>query len=135
MSNYKLYGENLIKDDSTFQKFAESLLNGIITKELKEEYEKFTNEKENNFEELLEELIESSLIDDISRTDINYEKLMQKYSNQIGEVLFVLENNGYDISTIGLTFFGNNCKQVFEFLMEGYIISSIGDNWFNDIIK
>ena len=135
MSNYKLYGENLIKDDSTFKKFAESLLNGIITKELKEEYEKFTNEKENNFEELLEELIESSLIDDISRTDINYEKLMQKYSNQIGEVLFVLENNGYDISTIGLTFFGNNCKQVFEFLMEGYIISSIKDNWFYDIIK
>lgn len=135
MSNYKLYGENLIKDDSTFQKFAESLLNGIITKELKEEYEKFTNEKENNFEELLEELIESSLIDDISRTDINYEKLMQKYSFEIGEVLFILENNGYDIKTIALTFFGDDCKQVFEFLMEGYIISSIGDNWFNDIIK
>ena len=126
--------KHLIENDSNFKKFAESLLKVIVTKKLKEEYKKFTKEKENNLEEVLEKLIENYFTNDISRTN-DYEKLMQKYSNQIGEVLFVLENNGYDISTIGLTFFGNNCKQVFEFLMEGYIISSIEDNWFYDIIK
>lgn len=81
MRNYKLYGEKLIENDSALDKFAKSLLKGVVTDDLKSQYNKFLSNKENNFEEMLDDLLSESLTDDISRTDINYEELLEKYSS------------------------------------------------------
>ena len=134
MSNYKLYGEKLIENDSTLNKFTESLLKGLISDDLKNQYNKFLTNEENNFEEMLEDLLSESLIDDISRTDINYEELLEKYSTSIGEVLFKMENNGYDIKNFPITFFGEHSKDTFEYLITGYIISSLNEKWIKNII-
>lgn len=134
MRNYKLYGEKLIENDSALDKFAKSLLKGVVTDDLKSQYNKFLSNKENNFEEMLDDLLSESLTDDISRTDINYEELLEKYSSSIGEVLFKMENNGYDIKNFSITFFGEHSKDTFEYLITGYIISSLNEEWIKNII-
>ena len=101
MSNYKLYNLKMIEDDSCMESFAKSLL-----KDLDKDYEidrSYFDDEEEYKDEIMEAV--HSSIDDLSRTDIDYINLMEKYSKDIGQLLYDMENNGYDLSSIILSFF------------------------------
>lgn len=85
MSNYILYDLKMIEDDSCMESFAKSLL-----KDLDKDYEidrsSFGDDEE--YKDEIMEAVHSSIYDDLSRTDINYIELMEKYSKDIGRLLY-----------------------------------------------
>ena len=117
MSNYMLYDLKMIKDDSCMESFAKSLL-----KDLDKDYEidrrSFGDDEE--YKDEIMEAVHSSIHDDLSRTDIDYMNLMEKYSKDIGRLLYDMENNGYDLSSIIISFF-DKAHESFEMLIYGYI--------------
>lgn len=86
-----LYGNKLIKNDSCMRMFAKSVMDLVSC-----EYENKDDYMDAVFEVLHE---------DISRTDIDYPALMRKYSYEIGDLLCEMENQGYDISDMKISFF------------------------------
>lgn len=117
MSNYKLYNLKMIEDDSCMESFAKSLL-----KDLDKDYEidrSYFDDEEEYKDEIME-AVHSSIHDDLSRTDIDYIYLMEKYSKDIGRLLYDMENNGYDLSSITVSFF-DKAQESFEMLIYGYI--------------
>lgn len=117
MSNYMLYDMKMIEDDSCIESFAKSLL-----KDLDKDYEidrsSFDNEEE--YKDEIMEAVNNSIHDDLSRTDIDYINLMEKYSKDIGRLLYDMENNGYDLVSITLSFF-DKAQESFEMLIYRYI--------------
>lgn len=117
MSNYLLYDIKMIEDDSCMESFAKSLL-----KDLDKDYEidrSFFDDEEEYKDEIME-AVYNSIHDDLSRTDIDYINLMGKYSQDIGQLLYDMENNGYDLSSITLSFF-DKAQESFEVLLYRYI--------------
>jgi hypothetical protein len=114
MSEYLLYGSKMVANDNTMKDFAESIFKGVPTDDLKglgpEEY----------YDTLLERVTDI-LDDDISRTDIDYEKLMYKYRGELGELLYEIENNGYDKGDYPVCFFGEKTQHSFNSLIYAYI--------------
>lgn len=117
MSNYMLYDLKMIEDDSCIESFAKSLL-----KDLDKDYEinrsSFNDEEE--YKDEIMEAVYNSIHDDLSRTNIDYISLMEKYSKDIGQLLYDMENNGYDLSSITLSFF-DKAQESFEVLVYRYI--------------
>ena len=114
MSAYKLYNEVLICKDSTLHDFARCVVEGVPADDI-------CSTDEDDYKDEFINLVEVIINEDIVRTDINYEGLMYKYRSEIGEVLYDMENNGYDIGTIGLTFFGMGTQLCFNELIKAYI--------------
>lgn len=106
---YLLYGENLIKNDNTLKEFAQSLCNGVPTEGI----------DKNNFKENFMDLVERIIIEDISRTEINYEHLMYKYRLELGDLIYEMDNHGFDISFI--SFFGDRARESFNQIVYQYI--------------
>lgn len=117
MSNYMLYGLKMIEDDSCMKNFAKSLL-----KDLDKDYEidRSSFDDEEEYKDEIMEAVHNSIHDDLSRTDIDYINLMEKYSKDIGQLLYDMENNGYDLSSIILSFF-DKAQESFEMLIYRYI--------------
>lgn len=114
MSNYLLYGTEIIKDDSTLDAFAQSICNNLDIH--------YTGDS--NYEDFKEEsmgYIEEHINDDISRTDINYAELMYQYRKELGDLLYEMENNGDEISGYVISFFDDKAKTCFEALLLKYI--------------
>ncbi len=107
----------MINDDSCMECFAKSLL-----KDLDKDYEIDRNvcHDEEEFKEKMLKAVEESIKDDLSRTHIDYQNLMEKYVKDIGQLLFDMENNGYDLSSIQLSFF-DKAQESFERLLYIYI--------------
>jgi len=80
--------------------------------------------KEGNFfvldKDEIMEAVYNSIHDDLSRTDVDYINLMEKYSKDIGRILYDMENHGYDLSSITLSFF-DKAQESFEMLLYRYI--------------
>ena len=73
MSNYFLYGEKMIKDDSTLEKFAQCIIDRVPEdglQNMKERYNKDNDDTE--YEDEYMQRVRDILYDDISRTDIDY---------------------------------------------------------------
>lgn len=117
MANYLLYDMKIIEDDSCMESFAKSLLNDL-DKDYGIDRNACNNEEE--FKEKMLEAVEESIKDDLSRTDIDYQNLMEKYAKDIGRLLFDMENNGYDLSSVQLSFF-DKAQESFERLLYIYI--------------
>lgn len=116
MSNYLLYDMKMIEDDSCMESFAKSLL-----KDLDKDYEIDKNSYgEEEYKDEIMETVYNSIHDDLSRTDIDYINLMEKYSKDIGRILYDMENHGYDLSSITLSFF-DKAQESFEMLLYRYI--------------
>ncbi len=117
MANYLLYGIKVINDDSCMECFAKSVL-----KDLDKDYEIDRNSCNDNeeFKEKMLEAVEERIKYDLSRTDIDYQDLMEKYAKDIGQLFFDMENNGYDLSSIKLSFF-DKAQECFERLLYIYI--------------
>lgn len=116
MLNCMLYDLKMIEDDSCIESFAKSLL-----KDLDKDYEidKRSFDDEEKYKEEIMEAVYNSIHDDLSRTDIDYISLMEKYSKDIGQLLYDMENNGYDLSSITLSFF-DKAQESFEMLIYRY---------------
>lgn len=114
MSKYLLYGVKMVTNDDTMKDFAKSILKSVPVDDLKD-----LNSDE--YYDTLLERVNDILDDDISRTDIDYEKLMYKYRNELGELLYDIENNGYDKGDYPICFFGENAKCSFNSLIYAYI--------------
>ena len=106
---YLLYGENLIENDSTLKDFCKSLCNGVPKE----------NINKDNFKEEFLNLVEQIIVDDISRTDIDYEYLMYKYRMELIDLMYELDNRGYNTPLIG--FFGQDAKNSFNRMVYDYI--------------
>ena len=117
MSNYLLYDLKMIEDDSCMDSFARSLLRDL-DKDYEIERGNFDNEEE--YKDEIMEAVYNSIHDDLSRTDIDYINLMEKYAKDIGQLLYDLENHSYDLSAITLSFFDQSQKS-FETLLYKYI--------------
>ena len=118
MSRYSLYGTKLIEDDSTLESFAKSVIKLVDTNDI-EDLEKRYNKEfgDTEFEDVFMDRVEEILEHDISRTDIDYPALMEKYSTEIGPLLYDIENHGGHLESIGLTFFGEKAEQPFNRLV------------------
>lgn len=116
MSNYLLYDLKLIEDDTCMESFAKSLL-----RDLDRDYgiERGNSDNEEYKDEIME-AVHNSIHDDLSRTDIDYTNLMEKFAKDIGQLLCDMENNGYDLSSITLSFFDKS-QESFETLLYIYI--------------
>lgn len=111
MSNYKLYGTELIQNDKTLKDFATCIYNNCPIEAIMED-----SEERKDF---IMELVNESLKDDISRTNIDYEELLYNYRSEIGDLLYEIENSGLDMPEI--TFFGEKTEQCFNELVYLYI--------------
>ena len=119
MANYLLYGTKLIEDDSTLESFAKCVLDGVPVDDLKEAEKRYCDSLEDTeYEDVFMERVHTILVDDISRTDIDYRELMGRYAVDIGILLYDMENHGYDLSTLNLTFFGKETADCFNKLIE-----------------
>ncbi len=119
MSNYFLYGVKMIEDDSTLEKFAQCIINGVPEddlEEIKQRYNVEDNDRE--YEEEYMQRVRDILYDDISRTDIDYSELMERFAPELGNLLYDMENHGYDLSALRLTFFGEKVGECFNKLVE-----------------
>ena len=117
MANYLLYDLKMIEDDSCMESFAKSLL-----KDLDKDYQinREDCDSDGEFEEKMLDAVYESIQDDLSRTDINYQELMEKFAKDIGQLLFDMDNHGYNLSSIQLSFF-DKAKESFETLLYRYI--------------
>lgn len=118
MSKYLLYGNEIIENDNTLKDFAQSLCNGVPTESFKKEF----------FKKEFMETVYIIIDEDISRTDLSYEELMHKYRLELGNLLYEMDNNGYDIPVI--KFFGDDAKTCFNNLVYAYI-----DIYFNELVQ
>ena len=119
MANYLLYGNKMIEDDSTLEKFAQCIINGVPEddlEEIKQRYNVEDNDRE--YEEEYMQRVRDILYDDISRTDIDYSELMERFAPELGNLLYDMENHGYDLSALRLTFFGEKVGECFNKLVE-----------------
>lgn len=110
MAKYELYGIELISNDDTLKDFALCLYNNCPMEAIMED-----GEERKDF---IMNLVFESLRDDISRTDINYEDLLYKYRNEIGDVLYEMDNRGISFH---VEFFGENAINFFNDLVYWYI--------------
>lgn len=119
MANYLLYGDKMIEDDSTFEKFAQCIIDGVPEDGLEEAKQRYNEEDgDTEYEDEYMQRVRDILYDDISRTDIDYSELMERFAPELGDLLYDMENHGYDLSTLGLTFFGKNVGDCFNKLVE-----------------
>jgi len=116
MSNYSLYGSVLIKDDSTLENFARSVIDLVPTDDIKEleDLHDLGLEEDHAFEDAFMDRVEEILEYDIVRTDIEYDRLMAKYAPEIGLFLYEFENNGGHMESIELSFFGEKAMKAFN---------------------
>lgn len=118
MSSYKLYGDVLINNDDTLESFARCVLGLVPTDDIAELEKKYNEEMdETEFEDVFMDRVEEILEHDISRTDIDYPALMEKYSAEIGPLLYDIENHGGNLESVGLTFFGEKAAAAFNRLV------------------
>lgn len=119
MANYLLYGDKMIEDDSTLEKFAQCIIDGVPEDDLTEAKKRYNDDYEDKeYEDEYMQRVRDILYDDISRTDINYSELMERFAPELGQLLFDMENHGCDLSALNLTFFGENAGDCFNRLVE-----------------
>lgn len=112
MNSYKLYGTSIIKNDDTIDSFALSIFEGVPV-----EWDTVSADNEEQKDEILEP-VRQILVEDISRTDIDYAVLLEKYTRSIGMLLYQIDNHGYPMPEIH--FFGDDAAFFFNELILKY---------------
>jgi hypothetical protein len=118
VSNYLLYGEKMIEDDSTLKSFAQSVCDRVPIDEVNNE----------DFKDGFIEVVNTILCDDLSRTDVNYEVLMHQYRFEIGDLMYQIENHFGEVPPI--KFFGEEAVESFNNLVQKYI-----DIHFDELVR
>lgn len=117
MADYLLYDLKMIENDSCMESFAKSLIKNLDkTYQInREDYD-----SDGEFKEKILDAVYENIQDDLSRTDIDYIDLMERFTKDIGQLLFDMDNHGYSLSAIQLSFF-DNAQESFETLLYRYI--------------
>ncbi len=119
MANYLLYGNKMIEDDSTLEKFAQCVIDGVPEDDLEDIKQRYNVvDDDTEYEDEYMQRVRDILYDDISRTDIDYSELMERFAPELGNLLYDMENHGYDLSALRLTFFGEKVGECFNKLVE-----------------
>ena len=111
MSNYLLYGDKIISNDDTLQDFARCVYENCLMEVIIEDSEERRD--------YILETVEGILEDDISRTDIDYEGLLYKYRNELGDLFNRMWDKDYTIPTI--VFLGEGTQEFFNDIAYYYI--------------
>lgn len=111
MSRYMLYGTKMIEDDATLKDFASCVYNNLPLEGVMEDPEERRD--------FILEMTEAALEDDISRTDIDYEELLYKYRDELGDLFYRMQDRDYTIPAI--EFLGDGAKQFFNDIVYYYI--------------
>ena len=117
MANYEIYGIKMIEDDSTLESFAKSLLTDL-DKDCGIDRNDYDYDEE--FEDRMIDAVYDCIHDDLARTDIDYVELMERFARDIGQLLYDMDNHGYDLSSVQLSFF-NKAQESFETMLYRYI--------------
>ncbi|MDE7423946.1 MAG: hypothetical protein K2N51_09665 [Lachnospiraceae bacterium] len=112
MNTYMLYGTKMIENDATVNDFASCIYSSIPMETSTEDPE----ERRDYILEMMEKILE----DDISRTDIDYERLLYKYRKELGDLFYRMWDRGYTIPT--MEFLGEGAKQFFNDIVYYYIV-------------
>lgn len=113
--NYTLYGSCLIENDATMKDFAMSLIKIIPDDDLIERSKAIEEDGEDStYKDKYMDRVREFLEYDLSRTDIDYENLMYKYSCEIGPVLYEMDNHGISPECFDLVFFGSGVDECFN---------------------
>lgn len=111
MSNYLLYGYRMIQNDNTLHDFARCVYeNCLMETYIEDSYDR---------RDYILETAEKILDDDISRTDIDYEDLLYKYRNELGDLFYRMWDKDYTIPTI--VFLGEGAQGFFNDIVYYYI--------------
>ena len=116
---YSIYGEPIVKDDSSLNSFCHSLVDTAQTN-LEAEGKVTADDMEDAVEELIEAL---------ERTDIDYQELMRIYAPEIGPVLYRMDNEGFPMPAIS---FFDGAKDTFEVLVSYLTRHIIGIMFWED---
>lgn len=111
MSNYLLYDEKMINDDTSLDSFARCVYRNCPM-------EAIIDDSEGRRDFILQ-TVEGILEDDISRTDIDYEGLIYKFRRELGDLFYQMWDRGYKIPT--MVFLGEETKQFFNDIVYYYI--------------
>lgn len=112
MNTYMLYGTKIIENDATLRDFASCVYNNIPLEAIMED-----SEERRDF---ILEMTEAALEDDISRTDIDYEGLLYKYRNELGDLFYRMWDRDYSIPK--MEFLGDGAKKFFNDIVYYYIV-------------
>ena len=84
MANYLLYGNKMIEDDSTLEKFAQCIIDGVPEDDLEDIKQRYNVEDDDReYEDEYMQRVRDILYDDISRTDIDYSELMERFAPEL----------------------------------------------------
>lgn len=98
MANYLLYGNKMIEDDSTLEKFAQCVIDGVPEDDLEDIKQRYNVvDDDTEYEDEYMQRVGDILYDDISRTDIDYSELMERFAPELGsEILNWSDKSGID---------------------------------------
>jgi len=114
MKKYDLYGENIIENDSTLKDFAISLFKNVPFY-----FPVYDDEDEDDIKDKMMATVLSIINDDISRTEINYQELLCKFRFDIGDLLYEIDNECFEIPEVA--YFGDEAIEYFNILIYLYI--------------
>lgn len=112
MSKYLLYGDTIIENDETLKNFARCVYNNCPMEAANIE----DGEERRDF---ILDFVEGILEDDVSRADIDYEDLLYRYRNELGDLFFLMWDKGYSVPSP--EFLGDGAKEFFNDIVYYYI--------------
>ncbi len=112
MSKYILYGTKLIANDNTLRDFAQCVYESCPLETV------LDNEDERT--DFIMQCVNDILSDDLSRTDINYEKLLFRYRDELGDLFFRMWEREICVSQPEFT--GEKAKPFFNEVVYYYIL-------------
>ncbi len=122
-SDYMLHGMNMVEDDSSLCAFARSITKNIIA-----DYEivRKDTESDTDYYDRVIDAVGDRINNELCQTNIKYDDLMERYAEEIGRLLYDMENCGYQLDCLNLSFF-DNTNEVFNILLERYIAIHYGE--------
>ena len=122
-TDYMLHGMNMVEDDSSLCAFAKS-----ITKDIIADYEivRKDTESDTDYYDRVIDAVSDRINNELCQTNIKYDDLMERYAEEIGRLLYDMENCGYQLECLNLSFF-DNTNEVFNILLEKYIAIHYGE--------
>ena len=116
-NHYMLYGVCMIRDDSSLAAFARSLMDKL---ECDYQIDVEMVEDEDEYKDNVMSAVFDRIEHELCLTQINYEELLGQYTREIGQLLYDMENHGYDMSNLNISFF-ENCKENFNMFLYSYV--------------
>ena len=114
---YRLHGMKMVEDDYSLDAFAQSIIKNLAADY---QIDRANCEDADEYRDRMLDAAYDRIHNELSMTSIDYSDLLEKYAKDIGQLLYDMENHGFDLSTIQLSFFDNTSEN-FNLLLYNYI--------------